>query len=378
MCREEYTTGMLLVRGANRTHILNNVLEPASASRTGRTVNMTIEKDVPLAPYTTFGIGGPARFFVRVKTIEELQESLDFARDKGVDTLTLGGGSNMLVDDAGFDGLVIKMELRGIEVSYSPGAATVVAAAGESWDALVAFAVEKNLWGIENLSGIPGTVGAAPVQNIGAYGSELRDTLVWVRVYDTHTQTTHHIEAPECGFGYRTSMFKEAPGRYIILHVALRLALEASPKITYADLAKAFSGATPSLGDIRRAVLAIRAQKFPDLSQEGTAGSFFLNPIVSSEIAEQLGKQHPELPRYAAGGQVKVSLAWLLDKGLNLRGYAVGGARLFEKQPLVLVAARGASSKEVVALAQEVIHTVRDAYAIEIQPEVRIIQNKIK
>lgn len=340
---------------------------------------MLVQENVPLAPLTTFRLGGAARFFSRVQTTEALRQSLDYARDQNLATLILGGGSNMLIAEHGFDGLVIKIELRGVELQGE----TLLAAAGEPWDALVARAVDAGLWGIENLSGIPGSCGAAPVQNIGAYGTEIRDTLAWVEALDVRSGEVVRLPNEDCGFGYRTSRFKQEPGRYVVLRVALRLSPEPRPQLVYQDLSEAFKdneSGRLNLTGIRQAVLAIRARKFPDLAREGTAGSFFLNPVLPAEQAAALCAQYPALPHYPApsglpGGKagVKVSLAWLLDNALRLKGSAVGGARLFERQPLVLVASRDARAQDVIALAQKVKDAAKKNLNIDLEEEVRII-----
>src|SRR3989344_7365215 len=203
---------------------------------------MLIEENVPLAPLTTFFIGGPARYFARVTTVEELKQSLDYARDKSLATLVLGGGSNVLVSDAGFDGLVIKIEMMGVDPvkssdDHGAGKVLLIAGAGESWDALVERAIQSGVWGIENLSGIPGTVGAAPMQNIGAYGAEVKDTLAWVEAFDTQSGAVIRLQNTECSFGYRTSRFKKEPGRFIILRAAFKLNKNGAPNTSYKDLA---------------------------------------------------------------------------------------------------------------------------------------------
>ena len=327
---------------------------------------MQIEEQVPLAPLTTFCIGGPARYFVRVKTVEELQQSLDFSKSRNLEILLLGEGSNVLVSDAGFDGLVIKIELSGVEQKDG----VLVAAAGENWDALVECAVSEGLWGIENLSGIPGTVGAAPVQNIGAYGSEVKDTLVWVEAFDTQSDAVTRINNVDCMFGYRTSRFKKEPGRFIILRAAFKLNKNGAPNASYKDLVDC---GKLNITQVREKVLAVRAGKFPDLKKEGTAGSFFLNPVVSAQKAAELLEKYPGLPQFPAESGVKVSLAWLLDNVLQVKGLSVGGARLYEKQPLVIAARRGTSASDVAELAQKVSQLVQDKFKITIEPEVKII-----
>ncbi len=341
-------------------------------------VTILPEENIPLALLTTFCIGGPARFFIRIERPEQLPDALAFARERQLPVFILGGGSNVLIDDAGFAGVVVKIETKGItfEQIENKDEIIVTAEAGESWDNLVLQATKKNLWSIENLSGIPGTVGAAPVQNIGAYGAELADTFLWLEAFDREQNTTVRFAKEECLFGYRTSVFKKTPGRFVVLRVALVLHAGGAPNTTYKDLAQAYErGAPKTPAEVRAAVLAIRAAKFPDITREGTAGSFFLNPIVSVEKARALKEKYPDLPQFAApqGEGVKVSFAWLLDHVLGLRGYTHGAARLYEKQPLVIAAARGASAHDVRALAADVIAIAEKNFEIKIETEVQII-----
>ena len=338
---------------------------------------MNIEKNVPLAPYTTFGIGGPALFLICVKNVEELKEALSFAAQKQLRVLVLGGGSNVVIEDSGFDGLVIKIEIKGIEIEQSAGGAVVTAGAGESWDALVERTAQEGLWGMENLSGIPGTVGGAVAGNIGAYGQALSQTVAWVDALDVHTKEIKRFTNTECMFGYRESFFSIHSGSYIILRAAFVLTTTPIPELSYKDLAERFKDEKqPSLQAIREAVLTIRQGKFPDLDVEGTAGSFFKNPIVGKDVAEELVAAYPGLPIFAMPETdgVKVPLAWLLDRVLNIKGLSVGGARLFEKQPLVIAAKKGTPSSDVLELAQKVIEKVKENFSISIEPEVKIIK----
>jgi len=220
-------------------------------------------------------------------------------------------------------------------------------------------------------------VGAAPVQNIGAYGSEVKDTLAWVEAFDTNSGAVMRLQNSECGFGYRTSRFKKEPGRFVILRAAFKLNKNGAPNTSYKDLADA---ARSNLAEIRAKVLAVRAGKFPYLKKEGTAGSFFLNPVVSAQQAAELAEKYPGLPHFPAENGLsdgkagrKVSLAWLLDNVLHIKGLSVGGARLYEKQPLVIVARRGTSASDVAELAQKVSQLVQDKFKITIEPEVKII-----
>lgn len=348
-------------------------MELASASRSQHTHIMTIEERVPLAPLTTFGIGGPARFFVEVTSVEELQEAVRFAKEKGLKIFYLGGGSNVLIDDRGWDGLVVKINLKG--VTEEDG--VLKAAAGENWDALVEMSVQKGLWGIENLSGIPGSVGGAVVQNIGAYGSALSQVLFSVEVFDIEDGKIKEMHNEECSFGYRESIFKHE-SRYVILRAALRLATSPVPDLSYKDLAARFKDALPESPQIREAVLEIRARKFPDWRMTGTAGSFFKNPILPQEKAHDLQKKYPSLPLFPIpeSTDIKVPLGWFLDYThgvLDMRDVRVGGARMFEKQFLVLVAEKGTSSAEVKKLSEIVQKKVRDVLRIEIEPEVTFV-----
>ncbi|MDE1925252.1 MAG: UDP-N-acetylmuramate dehydrogenase [Patescibacteria group bacterium] len=348
---------------------------------------MKVEENIPLAPYTTFHIGGPARYFTHIQTVEELREALAFAKKKELRVFVLGGGSNILIDDAGFDGLVLKIELGGVEIKKEGEHAVVVAGAGEHWDALVERAVTEGLWGVENLSGIPGLVGGAVVQNIGAYGQALSESLEWIEALDTHSGEVVRFSNKECAFDYRDSFFKHDAGRHAVLRAALKLSTEPKPNLSYQDLktrftlsrVEGFADASLNLGAIREAVLDIRRGKFPDLSVEGTAGSFFKNPILSKVEAKKLQERYPELPLFdmPETSGVKVPLAWFLDARhgvFNIQTMRVGGARLFEKQPLVIVAQKKSSSAGVQRLAHEVQKQIKEKIGIDIEPEVRILQ----
>lgn len=340
---------------------------------------MQLQEHIALAPYTTFNIGGPARYFVEAHIIDELKESLDFARSNNLATLVLGGGSNVLISDEGFSGLVIKIALQGsFEMQEQGGEVRVRALAGDSWDALVAFCVERGVWGIENLSGIPGSVGGAVVQNIGAYGAALSQVLVSVQVLDTNNLEIKNLTIEECAFGYRGSIFKKEEGRYIVLSATLKVLPAPQPNLSYKDLVTRFADKAPTLQEIREAVLEIRKAKFPDLTVEGTAGSFFKNPILPKAQAESLQAQYPELPLFtlAESTDIKVPLGWFLDYRhgvLDMRDVRVGGARMYEKQFLVLVAEKHTSAKDVRELASLVQKKIFDELKIKIEPEVKIL-----
>ncbi len=304
---------------------------------------------------------------VRVESLDELTEALAFAEQKQLEVFVLGGGSNLLVHDEGYPGVVIKIEFDGIERDGE----TLVADAGESWDTLVEQAVAQELWGLENLSGIPGSVGGAIVGGIGAYGAAVGETLMWAEAFDRQTRSIKRFTNAECKFGYRDSVFKRDQN-LIVLRAAFGLHKNGAPNTTYRDLAGAEH---LSIKEVRARILDIRKQKFPDLAKEGTAGSFFKNPILPRADAEALHAQYPDMPLFAmpevAG--VKVPLAWLLDQVLGIKGMQMGGARLFEKQPLVIAAARDARAVDVIALKEKVKTLVKEKLFFEIEEEVRIL-----
>jgi UDP-N-acetylmuramate dehydrogenase len=334
---------------------------------------MNIQENVSLASHTTFKIGGKARYFSVAASVEDLKALLTFARDKKLKTFILGGGSNILVSDKGFDGLVIKMELKGVTFEKRAPYAHVTAQAGEAWDDLVARTVEWGFWGLENLSLIPGTVGAAPVQNIGAYGREVMDVIESVRVIDSKTGKERVMANSECGFSYRDSVFKKPECKdLIILSVTFRLPLERSANISYKDLAEFFKDKPePSQGEIRDAVISIRKGKFPDLKTTGTAGSFWKNPIICNEHYEGLLEHFPTMPHFRVSEEaVKVPLAWILDNVCGFKGFEMGSVGLYKKQPLVLVANPGATFDDVKNLEEMVKKTVKNKTSIHIEPEV--------
>lgn len=336
---------------------------------------MTIQEHVPLAPLTTFNIGGTARYFMHVQDMRMLREALTFAQEKRLPTFFLGGGSNVLFDDTDFDGLVIHIGIRGVKEEDD---SILIAGAGESWDELVAYAVRQDMWGIENLSGIPGTVGGAVVQNIGAYGAALSQVLEWVDVYNTQAQAHVRLTKDEYASGYRDSIFKRTPGRYVVVGVAIQLSANSTADVSYKDLAGRFAGAMPSLGEVREAVLDIRRAKFPDLAVEGTAGSFFKNPIVSPKEAQALKSRYPKVPLFSVpeSDGVKVPLGWFLDYRngvMDMRTMHVGGARLYEKQFLVVAARRGTTARDVRELAHAVQEKVFAQLNLKIEPEVCIV-----
>jgi len=338
-------------------------------------MNLAIKTDVHLKDLTTFRLGGPAEYTVDITNLDELREALLFAQKEHISFKVIGGGSNILAKDAGMKGLLIRNHIKGIKYTSEADYVFVSAGAGESWDALVADTVEKGLFGLENLSLIPGTVGASPIQNIGAYGVEVKKTIHSVEVYDVQESVITHFSNAECQFGYRDSIFKRPGGeRYIVLRVTFRLKETGDTFIGYRDLADYFvrigiARATPA--EVREAVIEIRTAKLPDTTKVGTAGSFFKNPVVTSEQFDELKKKFPDLPGYAEDGAMKISLGWVLDKMLNMRGVCMGDACVHDRQALVIINKGNATSSDVDMLAQDIEKKVVELLGINIEREVR-------
>jgi UDP-N-acetylmuramate dehydrogenase len=348
---------------------------------------MQFLEDVPLAPYTTFQIGGPARWFAEAKSEEDVAEGIAFAQERRLPLFILGGGSNLLVSDAGFPGLVLRIALRGITPidkngSDNNGSSILSAAAGEDWDSLVAYAVTAGLAGIECLSGIPGTVGGTPVQNVGAYGQEVSQTIVTVRVFDRQSSQFLDLAAADCGFSYRRSIFNSSQrDRYVVTRVDYALHSNAPANFAYADLARYFAakGVTaPTLSEVRQAVRSVRAQKGmlivagePDCR---SAGSFFKNPVVPAStldsLAQELKMEKQSIPAYPAPkGEVKLSAAWLIERAGFVKGYALGNAGISSRHTLALINRGGATASEVTALRDQVIAAVSARFAVRLEPE---------
>jgi UDP-N-acetylmuramate dehydrogenase len=343
---------------------------------------MQILEEVPLAPYTTFQIGGPARWFAEALSEDDIAAGMAFARERKVPLFILGGGSNLLVSDAGFPGLVLRIALRGIRSTEESGQAIISAAAGEDWDGLVAYAVLSGLAGVECLSGIPGTVGGTPVQNVGAYGQEVSQTIVTVRAFDRETRQFVDLAARECGFSYRRSIFNSSQrDRYVVSRVHYALRRDAPANIVYADVARYFAArnlTAPTLAEVRDAVRSIRAQKgmllMPGDADCRSAGSFFKNPVVPASALEslalELGVEKQSIPAYPAQrGEVKLSAAWLIERAGFAKGYALGNAGISSRHTLALINRGGARASEVTALRDKVIAAVASRFAVRLEPE---------
>jgi UDP-N-acetylmuramate dehydrogenase len=343
---------------------------------------MQVFEEVPLAPYTTFQIGGPARWFAEALSEDDIAAGIAFARERNLPLFILGGGSNLLVSDAGFPGLVLRIALRGIASTEESGRSLISAAAGEDWDGLVAYAVAADLAGVECLSGIPGTVGGTPVQNVGAYGQEVSQTIVTVRVFDRKTGQFVDLPASDCGFSYRRSIFNSSQReRYVVSRVHYALRKDAPANFVYADVARYFAArnvTAPTLAEVRDAVRSIRAQKgmllVPGDADCRSAGSFFKNPVVPAStldsLALELKVEKQSIPAYPAPqGEVKLSAAWLIERAGFARGYALGNAGISSRHTLALINRGGASASEVTALRDKVIAAVASRFAVRLEPE---------
>lgn len=338
---------------------------------------ISIQNNILLAPLTTFGIGGSADFFVRVGTEDELREAVRYAKERSLRITVLGGGSNMLVSDNGVRGLVIHNCIQGTTYTYEQDISVrVTVGAGVMLDAFIQELVERGLWGLENLSAIPGTVGATPVQNVGAYGVEVCDCIQHVRVFDTETEAFCEFDNTSCHFGYRDSRFKQPGGeRYIVTQVTFILSSTQSQKLSYKDLQSTFGDASPTLAEIREAVIRIRSNKFPDWHVLGTAGSFFKNPIIPNAQFDALRITYPLLPGFQQddGIHTKVPLGFILDKILHLRGVTIDTVGTYEGQALVVVNHGSATCAEVDTFAKGIEEKVFLATGIRIEREVKII-----
>jgi len=333
---------------------------------------MNLREQVPLSSLTTLRVGGPAAAVISCSSVEDIEAALAYAKEHSLPYYVLGGGSNVLASDDGYQGLVILIRTDGITFNEEGDTVLVSSAAGASWDELVTEAASRGLWGIENLAGIPGTVGAAPIQNIGAYGAELAGTLRFVDVIDSATGKRMQLSAADCALGYRDSRFKHEPN-LIVTGVTLALQKQGSPKIEYKDLLalqeRGVDLSTPSA--IGEAVREVRKGKFPDLHTTGTAGSFFKNPILTPERFTELKERFGDIPSFPNPKGVKIPLAFVLDRVLALRGFRQGPAWLFGSQPLVLALDVGGAAHDVESLARLVEQKVYDATGITIEREVR-------
>ncbi|MEN8158079.1 MAG: UDP-N-acetylmuramate dehydrogenase [Bacteroidota bacterium] len=334
-----------------------------------------MQQNYPLATSNTFGIDVRAANFASPGSVEELAAIANGFDPRESPLLVIGEGSNILFR-RDFDGMVLRPSMRGIELLEDDGSRVVVrVGAAENWDRWVEYAIEKGWYGLENLSLIPGSVGSAPVQNIGAYGSEFRDHMAWLEAWDMQQKQPVRLDNEACRFGYRDSIFKsEEPGRFIITHVAFSLSKEAVLKLGYGNIETAFKeagGSTPA--DLREVVISVRNRKLPDPEAYGNAGSFFKNPLVDSTIFKCIRVEHQEIPNYPQpGNQVKIPAAWLIEKA-GWKGKRSGNVGTWPSQPLVIVNYGGATGQEIFDFSEKIMEDVDSKFGITLEREVRVV-----
>jgi UDP-N-acetylmuramate dehydrogenase len=331
-----------------------------------------------LSQFTSFRVGGPAKKVIQVSTESEIIAAIEEAGDSPV--LIIGGGTNMLISDKGFDGTVIHISNNSVQAEVDAcSGATLTIGAGEDWDNFVQTTIDRGFAGLETLSGIPGTVGAAPIQNIGAYGHEVSEFITRVRTYDRQLKEIYTFTNSQCEFTYRNSYFKAHPGRYIVLDVQFQIRIgEMSDPITYLELAKKLGvelGDKAPVKETRTAVLELRASKGMLLSQDDhdswSAGSFFTNPIVSQQQADQLPNAAPKWP--LIDGRVKISAAWLIENSGTHKGDEVGGARISTKHVLALTNSGTATASDIAELAKRARNQVKEVFGITLEAEVNLV-----
>jgi UDP-N-acetylmuramate dehydrogenase len=345
---------------------------------------LIIKEQIPLAQFSTINIGGNATFFTQVTSEESLIEAVNWARERELPIFILGGGSNIIVADDGFPGLVIQLAIGGIEYKLSDnGYVDLRVGAGEEWDQLVHMAVSNNFAGIECLSGIPGSVGATPIQNVGAYGQEVSQTIVSVTALELSSNQLIEIAANECGFGYRTSRFKYRDnGRFVITKVTYRLIVDGKPTIRYGDLQRYFSEHQSSeltLSQVREGVIAVRRTKGMVVDKEDkdscSVGSFFVNPLISNEEFEDIkarmiqSNRTPPTPFPAKDGSVKISAAWLIENSGFTKGFIHGNVGLSTKHTLAIINRGGGRASEVIELSNKIKAQVFDQFGVTLTPE---------
>jgi UDP-N-acetylmuramate dehydrogenase len=352
-----------------------------------------ILENIPLSGYTTIGLGGPARYFLTADSRRMLEEGLQFAIEKNVPVHILGGGSNIVVADEGFHGLVLHIGIQGITLTDEPESVLITAAAGEPLDRFVQSCIDRGLGGIECLSGIPGSIGATPIQNVGAYGQEISETMVFLHALERRSLKVVEFSAPECRFGYRQSRFKrDESNRYIVLDVTFRLKKNARPVIRYPELQKIidvsggfgrFESGKPVLQAVREAILALRRQKSmvidPHDPDSRSVGSFFTNPILTQESFQSLvaywkenGDGNP-IPSFGSAQGVKVSAAWLVENAGFHRGYKYKRVGISQKHSLALVNYAG-TTNELLELAEKIQSTVLEKFSLQLEREPIIVQ----
>lgn len=345
----------------------------------------SLSENVPLAPMTTLDIGGPARYFAELTTTAALIAGVEWARSRSLPLFFLGGGSNIVVADSGFPGLVLRVSIRGVDTRVDDDHVAVTAGAGEEWDPLVARCVANNWAGFECLSGIPGRVGATPIQNVGAYGQETGETLTSVEALDLTHKKLVELTAGECQFGYRSSRFKTRDReRFVITRVTYRLAVGGKPAVRYAELQRYLAERAlndPALADVREAVLTIRRRKAmvldPNDVDSRSVGSFFVNPTVTPEECERIkhgasslisgAEAMPAFP--SADGKVKLSAAWLIERAGIKRGYVHGNVGTSTKHALAIINRGGGTAREVMEFKETIQRRVLEQFGVGLVPE---------
>ncbi|HKP56974.1 MAG TPA: UDP-N-acetylmuramate dehydrogenase [Polyangiales bacterium] len=337
-----------------------------------------IEQGVPLAPFTTLELGGPAEYFVRAGDRATLVDALRWAHARGLPVRVIGGGSNLVIADEGLPGLTIKVETRGVRSTHAAdGCVELEVDAGEPWDKLVERSVEEDLAGLECLSGIPGLAGATPIQNVGAYGQEVAETVRRVELLERDTlQVVTHTHA-HCGFSYRDSNFKREPDRWVVLSVTFALRKGGAASLRYAELARAVAGQA-TLRETRRAVLELRRNKSmvldPSDENRRSVGSFFLNPVLRAEQLGELAQRAQAAPPvFAADGGSKVPAAWLIERAGFTKGQRTGHVGISSRHALALVHHGGGTSVELLGFARLIRDQVRARFGVTLEPEARLL-----
>jgi UDP-N-acetylmuramate dehydrogenase len=337
---------------------------------------MNIRENFNLKTFNTFHVSAHARYFAEIATLPELQEVLSWSREHKIPFMLIGQGSNILFKQD-FPGLIIELNIKGREVVASTSTHTDIRAmCGENWHELVRHTLSMNLYGLENLSLIPGTVGAAPVQNIGAYGAEIKDTLLELQALEIATGSYHIFSNADCRFSYRNSAFKqELRDKYIICSVTFRLAKTAQINLGYPALRDAFRGFDPATITplmVSDAVCRIRSSKLPDPSRLGNAGSFFWNPRISVQQFGMLKQKYPAIAAYPENDHVKIAAAWLIEQA-GWKGYREGDVGVHQDHALVLVNHGAATGAQLVTLSEKIQASVLEKFGIQLFPEVRIV-----
>ncbi len=339
---------------------------------------MEIQENISLKPFNTFGIEVQARFFTRAKSIDELKAAIGFAKDKNLPLLFLGGGSNVLFTE-NYNGLVVLVQMKGITTQPAgENEVLVTAQAGENWHKFVQWCLSQNFGGLENLSLIPGNVGTCPMQNIGAYGVEIKDRFHHCKALNIETLEVEEFSLSDCKFGYRESFFKrEGKGKYVILEVSFLLTttnheLKTGYGAIQEDLQR-LGISKPTIQEVSKAVVRIRETKLPNPKETGNAGSFFKNPVISKEKFEALKNLYPEIPSYPNGDFFKLPAGWLIEKA-GWKGKQVGNVAVHSRQALVIINRTGeATGKEIFNFSAQIIASIKEKFGIELEREVNII-----